>query len=584
MSLRSELSRRFGDAFAALGLDRSYGEVVVSQRPDLAQYQVNGALAAAKSAGRPPREIAEAVVERVAGDDVAELSVAGPGFINITVADETLARHVAALVDEVGSTRSGPSRRILIDYGGPNISKALHAGHLRSAIIGDALKRLFRVLGHEVVGDIHLGDWGMPIGQLIVALELRRPDLPYFDPEYTGPYPDEPPVDIDELSELYPWIVRRCRDDAELADRARRATLELQRGREGYVALWRHFLTVSLAAQRRDFDALGIDFDLWYGESTVRDRLEPMVERLVAAGVAVESEGALIVEVAEPDDAKEVPPLLLTRSDGSYLYTTTDLATVELRAEEGYDVVLYVVDHRQSLHLEQVFRAARKAGIAPPDMVLEHVAFGTLNGPDGRPFKTREGGVLLLSDLIALVEDAARRRLEDADLAQDYPEEERERIAHQVGIAALKFGDLANHRLSSYVFDLDRFTSFEGKTGPYLQYGAVRMKSILRKAEERELRPGPILAPEVDRERALMLTLVELPDVLARAAELRAPNHVADLAYRLAGDFNRFYEACHVLREEDPKRQASWLGLVETTLRSTTLLLDLLGIEVPERM
>jgi len=586
MSLRSELSEIFGDAFAALGLDRSYGEVVPSQRPELAQFQCNGALAAAKIAGRPPRELAEEVIARV-GDEgrFAELSVAGPGFINISVTDAALVDALAAMTgDDLDVGTPARPVRMLIDYGGPNISKALHVGHLRSAIIGESLKRLFRALGNEVVGDIHLGDWGMPIGQLIVALELRRPDLPYFDPDVTGPYPEEPPVTLDELSDMYPEIVARTREDPEIAERARRATLELQRGRPGYVALWRHFHDVSVAEQRKDFEALGVEFDLWYGESTVRDRLAPMVERLVAAGVARESEGALVVDVAQPDDTTEMPPLLLTRSDGSYLYTTTDLATLEMRAEEGYEIVLYVVDARQRLHLEQVFRAARKAHIVPETMLLEHVAFGTVNGPDGRPFKTREGGVLRLQDLIRLVTDAARRRLAEADIAQEYPEAEREWIARQVGVAALKFGDLSNHRMSNYVLDLDRFTSFEGKTGPYLQYGAVRMKSILRKAADRGLAPGALISPAAAQERELMLALTELPEVLRRAADQRAPNQLTEYAYLLATVFNRFYEVCHILREEDPGRQASWLALVAATLRVLTYVLDLLGIETPERM
>ncbi len=589
MSLRSELSDLFGQAFAGLGLDPAYGEVMVSQRPELAQYQCNGALAAAKVAQMAPRDLAERVVARVAaeaGDRFADLSIAGPGFINITVTDALVARRVQEMADDLDLGIGEPDAvsEILIDYGGPNMSKALHVGHLRSAIIGECLKRLFRSTGHHVVGDIHIGDWGMPVGQLIVALELRRPDLPYFDPDHTGPYPDEPPVTLDDLSEMYPQIVALAGEDPEIAERARRATLELQNGRPGYVALWRHFHNVSIAGQRKDFEALDVDFDLWFGESTVRDRLAPMVERLVEQGIAVESDGAYVIDVAQPDDKTEIPPLLLTRSDGSYLYTTTDLATLEMRAEAGYDLVLYVVDARQSLHLEQVFRAARKAGIVPPSMVLEHVPFGTVNGPDGKPFKTRAGGVLRLQDLIRLVTEAAERRLADADIAQEYPPEERDRIARQVGIAALKFGDLANHRMSNYVLDLDRFTSFEGKTGPYLQYGAVRMRSILRKAEERDLAPGVVHPPTAPRARDLMLELLELPEVLERAGDLRAPNQVAEYAYDLATVFNRFYETCHILREEDPHRQASWLQLVAITLRTMAVVLEILGIEIPERM
>jgi arginyl-tRNA synthetase len=349
------------------------------------------------------------------------------------------------------------------------------------------------------------------------------------------------------------------------------------------VALWQHFHDVSVAEQKKDFEALGVEFDLWRGESTVHDRLEPLVRRL-AEDVAEESDGALIIDVSLPDDKKKMPPLLLTRSDGSYLYSTTDLATLEQRMEEGYDLVLYVVDARQGLHFEQVFRAAKIAGMVPEGVGLEHTYFGTVNGPDGKPFKTREGGVLRLSDLMDLGTEAARARLDDAEIAQDYPAEERDLIARRVGLGALKFGDLSNHRTSNYVFDLDRFTSFEGKTGPYLQYGAVRIQSILRRAAERGLQPGQILAPTVAQERDLMLRLVRLPEVIGRAVDLRAPNTITEYAYEVATEFNRFYEACHILSEADPARQASWLALVDLTLRTLRDLLDLLGIEIPERM
>ena len=588
MSLLSDLSQQFGEAFAAVGIDRSAGTVLPSQRPELAQFQCNGALGAAKKAGRNPRELAAEVIDAL--DDrsaFSTLDVAGPGFINIVLTDETLARYADDMAgdDRLGLPDPDPRHKVIVDYGGPNMSKSMHVGHLRASIIGESLKRLLRVAGHHVDGDIHMGDWGMPIGQLIIELERRQPDLPYFDADYTGPYPDESPVTLDDLSEMYPIIVQRCKDDPEEAERARQATFDLQNGRPGYLALWRHYHDVSVAEQRKDFEALGVEFDLWRGESTVHDRLAPLVHRLLdEQGIAVESEGAIVVPVARDDDKKEMPPLLLTRSDGSYLYTTTDLATLDQRVEEGYDLVLYVVDARQSLHFEQVFRTARMSGIAPPSVGLEHIAFGTVNGPDGTPFKTREGGVLRLADLMKIVTDAARKRIDEAEIAQDYPEEERETIARQVGLGALKFGDLSNHRTSNYIFDLDRFTAFEGKTGPYLQYGAVRIKSILRRTAEAGLEPGTIIAPTVDQERGLILRLLRLPEIIGRAADVRAPNVLAEYAYEVATDFNRFYEACHILREEDPARQASWLALVELTLAVLTLLLDTLGIEVPERM
>lgn len=592
MSLQSDLTAIFGQAFEAQGIPSSFGEVVVSQRPELADYQCNGALGAAKQAGRNPRELAQAVVEAIpAGGVIAEMSIAGPGFINIAIDEAELAGIVdgVAADDRLGVPVVSVPQTVVVDYGGPNMSKALHVGHLRAAVIGESIKRTFRFLGHETIGDIHMGDWGMPIGQLIVELHDRQPELPYFDPEYDeavdGPYPSESPVDLDDLSDMYPVITQRCADDPDVAERARQATFDLQNGRAGYLAVWKHFHDVSVSEQKKDFQQLDVEFDVWYGESTVNDRLQPMVDDLLARGIARESDDAIIVDVAQPDDKKELPPLLLTRSDGSYLYSTTDLATIDMRvADMGMGLGLYVVDARQSLHFEQVFRAARKAGIATEDVDLEHVGFGTVNGKDGRPFKTREGGVLRLGDLIDLVTDAARARLDDAHIAEDYPDEERAQIARQVGVAALKFGDLSNHRTSNYIFDLDRFSSFEGKTGPYLQYSAVRIKSILRRAESAGLAAGPVVAATVAQERALMLRLLRLPEVLARAADLRAPNVIAEFAYDIATDFSRFYEHCHILSEEDGARQASWLTLVEAALATLGLLLDLLGIEVPERM
>ena len=588
MSIMSDLSERFGEAFVASGLDASWGLVVPSQRPELAQFQCNGALGAAKQSQGNPRQIADDVIAAVSDSSVfAELAVAGPGFINITVRDDFLAQYTQAMAEDalLGVNQADPALRVLVDYGGPNMSKSMHVGHLRASIIGESLKRLFRLAGHQVDGDIHLGDWGMPVGQLITELQLRQPDLQYFEPDYTGPYPEESPVTLDDLSEMYPAAAGRTKDDAEEAAAARQATFDLQNGRPGYLALWQHFHDVSVAEQRKDFEELGVEFELWRGESTVHDRLAPLIERLKdEAGIAIESEGALIIEVAEPGDAKEMPPLLLTRSDGSYLYSTTDLATVEQRAEEGYDLVLYVVDARQALHFDQVFRAARKSSIAGDGIAMEHIAFGTVNGPDGKPFKTREGGVLRLTDLMGIVTNAAGERLAEAEIAQGYSEAELGEVATAVGLAALKYGDLSNHRTSNYLFDIDRFTSFEGKTGPYLQYGGVRIQSILRRAGDEGLSLGPIVPASVDQERGLMLRLVRLPEIIDRAIELRAPNVVTEYAYELANDFNRFYEACHILREEDKARQSSWLTLVDLTLRVLGTLLDTLGIEVPERM
>jgi arginyl-tRNA synthetase len=587
MSLLTELTDLVSQAFIDAGLDASYGEVVVSQRPELAQFQCNGALPAAKPAGRNPRDIAQDIIDRIARDErIASVSIAGPGFINLSVTDAVLADHTGKTIT---AGRMGlpdvAVRSILVDYGGPNVAKPLHVGHLRPAIIGESIKRLLRFQGHDVIGDVHLGDWGTPMGQLIVEVETRMPELPYFDAAFTGPYPTEPPVTIHELEEIYPAASQRCKDDPDIAERARKATLELQNGRPGYRALWQHFRDVSIAAIKENYDELGVEFELWKGESDINDLLGPLIERLVAQGYAEESDGSLIVRVQTDDDNRDIPPLILTKSDGATLYSTWDLATIQDRIESlGIVEMIYVVDVRQSLHFEQVFRAARITGIAGPEIVLEHAGNGTVNGPDGRPFKTRTGGVKTLR---AMLEDAASlslKKMDERDLAAGYPQQERLTIAHMVGLAAVKFGDLSNHRESNYIFDMDRFTSFDGKTGPYLLYGSVRMSSLLRNAVELGVEPGPIVSPTQEPERALLLELARFPEVIERAAELRAPNHIAEYAYELVAAYNRFYEVCHVLTEEDPDRRSGWVGLVAHTRDALGQLLGILGIEAPERM
>lgn len=587
MSLISHLSDLAGKAFVEIGLSAEHGEVVPSQRPELAQYQCNGAMAAAKEARRNPREIASAVATRLSyANEVKVAEVAGPGFINISLTDDALAewgdRH--RLDGHLGFNPATKPMTVVVDYAGPNVAKAMHVGHLRATIIGDSLARLFTFAGHKVIRDPHFGDWGFQMGLLIAAIEERQPDLPYFD-DSIGEYPTAPPVTLEDLQAIYPEAAERAREDVEFSERARTATVRLQSGEPGYLALWKHMKSVSETSQREDFGELGVNFDLWYGESDVHDRLEPLVRRLEESGVAEESEGALVVRVDEEDDNRDWPPLILKSRAGGFLYSTTDLATVEMRTDAlGADLILYVVDRRQADHFVQVFRASRKAGIASEDVGLEHIEFGTMNGPDGKPFKTREGGVVRLGDVIRMIREAARDRLDEAHLAEEYPEEERAEIARLVGVAALKFGDLINNRSSDYVFDLERFSSFEGKTGPYLQYAAVRIKSILGRAAEAGLEVGELAAPTYETERALFLELLRLPEVIERAIDLRAPNHVAEYAHTLAGQFNRFYDECHILSEDDPDTQASWLALATWALAALEQLLDLLGIAVPERM
>lgn len=587
-SLREILSGLVSECFEACGYEENFGTVTVSNRPDLGQFQCNGALAAAKAHKSNPRQIAAEVAEKLAETPaVREVSVAGPGFINITLDDTYISNHLASMSGErLGVPRPERTKTIIVDYGGANIAKPLHVGHLRAAIIGEAMKRLARSLGHTVIGDVHLGDWGLQMGMVISEIRRRRPDLPYFDEEHTESYPTESPVTAEELEEIYPTASARCKEHPEELDAAREVTWKLQQGHPGYTALWQHVHDVSVADLRADYEKLNIEFDLWLGESDTQPRIPRLVEALEKEGYAERSQGALVIFVDEETDKKDLPPLILVKSDGAALYGTTDLATIVHRMEEYKpDLILYVVDKRQSDHFVQVFRAARKTGIAPADDVaLEHLGFGTMNGKDGKPFKTRAGGVMKLKDLIQMLVDKALERMDEVEVGRDYDAEEKRQIARMVGVAALKFGDLSNQPSKDYVFDLDRFASFEGKTGPYLLYAAVRIKSILRKAQDAGLAPGPFVPPESDAERAVLLKLAALPDQLQAAMDQRAPHYLCDYVYDLSSLFSGFYRDHHILSESDPARQASWLELSRMILEAIERITWILGIDVPERM
>lgn len=586
-SLKAQLTTLVGDAFAASGYDRHYGEVTLSNRPDLAQFQCNGALAAAKKYGKQPRQLGEEVAQRLqALPYFQQVSLAGPGFINLTVTDAFLTEQIIrfAADERRGCGLTTTVHKIIVDYGGANVAKPMHVGHLRAAIIGESIKRLSRFVGHAVIGDVHLGDWGLQMGQIIAELADRHPEWPYFDATYSGPYPAESPVSLADLEEIYPTASQHAKVDADFAQRARQATHELQQGRPGYRALWQQFVNVSVAELKRDYSDINVQFDLWLGESDTQSILAPLLQQLRAAGLAHESEGALIVDVNE-DEKREIPPLILEKSDGAVLYGTTDLATIQQRVQElAAEIILYVVDNRQALHFEQVFRAAYKTGIAPASVRLEHLGFGTMNGKDGKPYKTRAGGVMKLRSLIEMITDKARERLAEVEAAQNYPPDEKEAIARMVGVATLKFADLSNQRTGDYIFDLDRFSAFEGRTGPYLLYTAARTKSILRRAVDEGLTVGPISAPVDEDERALFLKLLELPDVVELAFAQRMPHHLCEYVFTLAMVFNRFYHQHHILSEANPAQQASWLGLTTCVVGTLTLALDLLGIAVPERM
>ncbi|MBX3477780.1 MAG: arginine--tRNA ligase [Brevundimonas sp.] len=598
-ALRTALGEAVTAAFAAEGVAGSNVRVTASDRPDLADFQSNGALAAAKSVGANPRDLAARVAARLAGDPrLASVDVAGPGFINLKMSDATLAARAAeaaADADHAGASVVAVPRKVLIDYAGPNVAKPMHVGHLRSSIIGESLKRLFRFRGDTVWGDAHFGDWGFQMGLLIVAAaDEGKADA--FLAEGDGPFPADSPVTLEDLERLYPQAAARAKEDPAFRDRARKATAELQAGRPGYRALWAHFVAVSRTALEREFGALGVTFDLWNGESDADPRMAEMIAHLEKTGLLVQDDGARVVHVAGPGETRKKkladgtvieapspPPLLVISSEGSAMYGTTDLATIlDRKIAIGPDLILYVVDERQAEHFEQVFRAARLAGYAT-DGMLEHLGFGTMNGPDGKPFKTRAGGVLKLHDLITMAVDKARERLREAKLGDDLPPEEFEAIAHKVAVAALKFADLSNARTTSYVFDLDRFMSFEGKTGPYLLYQAVRIKSLLRKAVDQGLIPGAIVVAE-PAERDLALTLDAFDPAVADAYDKRMPHLIAEHAYRLAQSFSKFYAACPVLVAPDEATRASRLALSKAALVQLEIALDLLGIETPDRM
>ncbi len=597
--LKSSISEAVQAAFAAEGVEPSLARVSVSDRPDLADFQSNGALAAAKALGANPRDLAGRIAERLKGDDrLASVEVAGPGFINMEVSDAALsvrAEAVAADADMAGAAPVAGPRRVVIDYAGPNVAKPMHVGHLRSSIIGESLKRIFRFRGDTVWGDAHFGDWGFQMGLLIIALGDEGRGAAFMA-EGDGPFPSESPVTLADLERLYPAAAAKAKEDAEFRDRARKATAELQNGRPGYRALWKHMHDVSMAALQVDFAALGVVFDLWKGESDADPLIPDMVKDLQAKGLLVEDQGARVVHVARDGETKKkkladgsvvtVPspdPLLVVSSEGSAMYGTTDLATIlDRRTEQAFDLVLYVVDQRQADHFEQVFRAAYLAGFAAEGS-LEHLGFGTMNGPDGKPFKTRAGGVLKLADLIEMTREKARARLHEAGLGEDLDPAAFEDTAAKIAVSALKFADLSNWRGTSYVFDLDRFSSFEGKTGPYLLYQAVRIKSLLRKAEADGVSPGAIVIAE-PAERDLALTLDAFSQAVEDAYDRRGPNAVAEHAYRLAQSFSKFYAACPVLVAPDAAIRASRLALSKATLRQLELALALLGIETPERM
>ena len=585
--LLDRITAAVSEAFVNCGYEAEYGKVTISNRPDLCEYQCNGAMAGAKKYHCAPIQIANKVAESLKEQELfSEVNAVNPGFLNLKLAPAYVQEYLQGMADDerLGCEKTANPKTIVIDYGGPNVAKPLHVGHLRSAIIGESVKRLGRFAGHKVIGDIHLGDWGLQMGLIITELKERKPDLVYFDEDYTGEYPTEAPFTISELEEIYPAASARSKEDEAYKEQAMHATYLVQHGHRGYQAILQHILNVSVTDLKRNYANLNVEFDLWKGEADAQPYIPEMVEKLKNEGFAYESEGALVVDVKEDTDTKEVPPCMILKSDGASLYTTTDLATlVERRKLFDPDEVIYVVDKRQEMHFIQVFRCAKKTGLVKPETDLEFLGFGTMNGKDGKPFKTREGGVMRLEYLIADINEKMYQKIaENSEIS----EEEARDTAKKIGLSAIKYGDLSNQASKDYVFDIDRFTSFEGNTGPYILYTIVRIKSILNKyqAQGGDLTKGRIPAAENDSQKALELVLARFNGVLENAFDELAPHKVCAYIYELANAFNKFYHETKILGEEDEEKRAGLVAVLQLTKRVLETCIDVLGFEAPERM
>ena len=575
------ISNKMQDAFVAAGYDASFGKVTVSNRPDLCQYQCNGALSAAKQYKCAPIQIANAVAEKLQGSDFSMIQAVMPGFINLNLSDAFLANYLEQMrtAKDFGVQKIGAGQTIVVDYGGANVAKPLHIGHLRPAIIGEALKRIHKFMGYNTIGDVHLGDWGLQMGLIIAELQERQPELCYFDPDYTGEYPDEPPLTLSDLEEIYPTASSK-KTDPVFAEKAHIATLENQQGRRGYRAIWQHIMNISLPDLKRIYDALDVHYEKWLGESDAHPYIPDMVADLKNRGLAVLSEGAWVVPVAEEGDKKEVPPMILIKSDGSAIYATTDLATMVQRMQDwNPDKMLYVTDKRQNLHFEQVFRAAKKSGIVKADTELAHVGHGTMNGADGKPFKTRDGGVLRLEQLIKDMTDFVRAKVVENKIVDD---SEVEATTAKIALAALKYGDLSNQPTKDYNFDLERFAAFEGNTGPYILYTIVRIKSILGKYGAWE--HLPIQVPANESAKDLMLSITRLGANLENALRTSSPNVLCAYIYELSGCVNKFYHETRILGEENKELQAGYIALIGLAKNILETCIELLGFSAPDKM
>ena len=587
------ITEQVTNAFTGQGYDAKYGKVTLSNRPDLCEYQCNGAMAAAKEYKCAPFMISDKIAQALAENELFEsVESVKPGFINMKVSPAYLAKYVSDMkADEgrFGCDKAAHPKTIIVDYGGPNVAKPLHVGHLRSAVIGESIKRIGKFMGHHMIGDVHLGDWGLQMGLIIVELKERKPDLVYYDESYTGEYPKEAPFTISELEDIYPTASKKSKEDEAFREAAMEATSQLQAGRRGYRALLAHILDVSVTDLKKNYDNLNVSFELWKGESDAQPYIPDMVQMMKDKGFAYMSEGALVVDVKEDTDTKEIPPCIILKSDGASLYSTTDLATIVMRVQDyNPDAIIYLTDQRQSMHFVQVFRCARKTGLVGPDVELTHIGFGTMNGKDGKPFKTRDGGVMRLEYLLDEINEEMLKKITENQKEKenlDISEEEAKQTAKTVALAAVKYGDLSNQASKDYCFDIERFTSFEGNTGPYILYTIVRIKSILKKYTAKNSLPdAPILGAHSASEKNLMLVLSRFNAMMENAYEEKAPHKICAYIYELANAFNGFYHETKILSEEDFKVQASYIGLLVLTKNILETCIDVLGFSAPDRM
>ena len=587
------ITEQVTNAFTGQGYDAKYGKVTLSNRPDLCEYQCNGAMAAAKEYKCAPFMISDKIAQALAENELFEsVESVKPGFINMKVSPAYLAKYVSDMkADEgrFGCDKAAHPKTIIVDYGGANVAKPLHVGHLRSAVIGESIKRIGKFMGHHMIGDVHLGDWGLQMGLIIVELKERKPDLVYYDESYTGEYPKEAPFTISELEDIYPTASKKSKEDEAFREAAMEATSQLQAGRRGYRALLAHILDVSVTDLKKNYDNLNVSFELWKGESDAQPYIPDMVQMMKDKGFAYMSEGALVVDVKEDTDTKEIPPCIILKSDGASLYSTTDLATIVMRMQDyNPDAIIYLTDQRQSMHFVQVFRCARKTGLVGPDVELTHIGFGTMNGKDGKPFKTRDGGVMRLEYLLDEINEEMLKKITENQKEKenlDISEEEAKQTAKTVALAAVKYGDLSNQASKDYCFDIERFTSFEGNTGPYILYTIVRIKSILKKKKKKNSLPdAPILGAHSASEKNLMLVLSRFNAMMENAYEEKAPHKICAYIYELANAFNGFYHETKILSEEDFKVQASYIGLLVLTKNILETCIDVLGFSAPDRM